>query len=93
MNDRLVDNNIFVVTARPEWYAGIVEFVITQQFSSEWTKGDRRKLRVNSRHFTVIGHMLFSRGTDRILRRCVSEVEVPFILEACHDSACGEHFS
>ena len=30
---------------------------------------------------------------DGILRRCLSEIETPSILAACHDSACGGHFS
>lgn len=29
VDNRLVDNNIFVVTAQPEWYAGIGEFLTT----------------------------------------------------------------
>lgn len=82
-----------MVTAQPEWYAGIVEFLTTQQMPEDWIKEERTKVRVNSRHFIVIGHRLFRRGADGILRRCVSEVEVPTILEACHDSACGGHFS
>ena len=31
IDDRLVDDNIFVVTAKPEWYASIVEFLTTQK--------------------------------------------------------------
>ncbi|PTQ27291.1 hypothetical protein MARPO_0207s0002 [Marchantia polymorpha] len=93
LDDRLIDDSLFVVTAQPEWYAGIVEFLTTQQLSGDWTKEERRKVRVNSRHFAVIGHRLFRRGADGVLRRCVSEVEVPAILEACHDSACAGHFS
>jgi hypothetical protein len=27
VDDRLVDDGLFVVTSRPEWYAGIVEFL------------------------------------------------------------------
>ncbi|BFI32702.1 hypothetical protein MPTK2_3g07970 [Marchantia polymorpha subsp. ruderalis] len=93
VDDRLIDESLFVITAKPEWYGGIVEFLTTQKLSSDWTKEERRKVRVNSRHFIVLGHRLFRRGADGILRRCVSEVEVPSILEACHDSACGGHFS
>ena len=51
------------------------------------------KVRVNSRHFLVMGNRLFRRGADEFLRRCVSETEVESILVACHDSACGGHFS
>ena len=57
------------------------------------TKEERSKVRVNSKHFAVLGNRLSRRGTDRLLRRCVSEVEVSSILEACHGSAYGGHFS
>ena len=32
VDDRFIDDNLFVVIAGPDWYAGIVEFLITQQF-------------------------------------------------------------
>ena len=41
----------------------------------------------------MIGHRLFKRRIDGILRRCVSEIEVPSILATCHKSACGGYFS
>jgi transposase InsO family protein len=93
VDDRLMDDDLFVVTSRPDWYAGIVEFLTTQTLPEEWSKEERRKVRVNSRHFMVLGHRLFRRRTDGLLRRCVSATEVPSILLACHDSACGGHFS
>ena len=33
IDDRLVDDNLFVVTSTPEWYAGILDFLTTQQLS------------------------------------------------------------
>lgn len=93
MDDRLVDDNIFVVTAQSDWYAGIVKFLTTQQLPEEWTKEERRNVRVNSRHFAVIGHRLFRRGTDGLPRRFVLKVEVHSILAVCHDNPCGGHFS
>ena len=93
IDDGFVDENLFVVTAYPEWYAGIVEFLTTQQSPDDWSKEERRKVRVNSRKLAVVGHRLFRRGADGVLRRCVAATEVPAILEACHDSACGGHFS
>lgn len=81
------------MTAQAEWYSGIVEFLTTQQLAEDWTNETSRKLRINSRYYAVIGHKLFRRGADGLLRRCVSEVKVPSILTACHDSACGGRFS
>jgi hypothetical protein len=53
----------------------------------------RRKMIMNSRHFTIVRHGLFRRKTNGLLRKCIAATEVPAILEACHDSACGGHLS
>ena len=53
----------------------------------------RSKVKVSRRNLAMVGHRLFSRGADGILKRYLLDVEVPTILEACHDSACGVHFS
>lgn len=89
IDERLIVDNLFVVTARPDWYAGIMEFLTTQQLSGEWTKKERRNVRVNSRHFALVSHRLFRRGADGLLKRSVPEVEVSSTLVACRDSACG----
>jgi hypothetical protein len=56
-------------------------------------KNERRKLRVNSTRFAIISGRLYRWRIDGILRRCMDYLEVSTILEACHDSACGGHFS
>lgn len=93
INDRLGDDNLCVVTAQPEWYAGIVEFLTTQQLPVEWSREKRHKVRVYSQHFVVVGNKLFRRGADGLLRRCMGAAEVPTILAVCYDNACGGHFS
>lgn len=35
MDNRLVNDNLFMVTAKSEWYANIMEFLITQKLSDE----------------------------------------------------------
>ena len=82
-----------MITTRPDWYADTVEFLMTQRLPEEWSKEERMKMRINSRHFMVLGYRLFRRGADGLLRRRVSTTEVPSILLACHYSACGGRFS
>ena len=77
IDDKFIDDNFFLVTSSPDWYARIVEFLTTQRLHAEWTKDERMNVRVNSRHFAIICHRLFRRGADGILRRCVFEAEVP----------------
>jgi hypothetical protein len=67
IDNGLVDENLFLVTTQPTWYSGIVEFLITQQLPEDLTKEERRKIRVNSRHFTVLGNWLYRRGIDGVL--------------------------
>ena len=69
-----------------------MEFLTTQKFPEDWTKVERKIVRVNSRHFAILGNRLFRRGANELLRRCLSEVEVPTILEACHNSTYGGGF-
>ena len=92
IDDKFIDDSLFLVTSNHDWYAGIVEFLTTQRLPVEWTKEEGRKVRVNSRHFVVICNRLFRIGGNGILRRCVSEAEVPDILTSCHDSTCEGHF-
>jgi hypothetical protein len=67
IDDRLVDESLFLVTTQPTWYSGIVEFLTTQQLPPDLTKEERRKIRVNSRHFMVLGNRLYRRGVDGVL--------------------------
>lgn len=82
-----------MVTAYSEWYTEIVKFLTTQQLPNDWSKEERRKVRVNNRHFTVVGNRLFRLGTDGVLRRYVAAMELPAILEVWHDSAYSGDFS
>jgi hypothetical protein len=93
INDEFPDGKLFAIRNVPSWYEYIAQFLSTQQFPPHMNKHERRKVRVNNSHFLIISDKLYRRGIDGILRRCVDYTEFPSILEACHDSACGGHFS
>ena len=56
------NSDLSVVIVPRDWYAGIVEFLTIQQLPDNWTREERRKVRVNSRHFAVVDNRLFKRG-------------------------------
>ena len=93
MDDEFPDGRLFAVQKVPLWYSYIAEFLSTQAFPANLDRNERHKIRVNSTNFAIIANKLYRRGIDGILRRCVDYTEVPDILEACHDNACGGHFS
>ena len=93
MDDEFPDGRLFAVQKVPLWYSYIAEFLSTQAFPANLDRNERRKIQVNNTNFAIIANKLYQRGIDGILRWCVDYTKVPDILEACHDSACGEHFS
>jgi hypothetical protein len=93
LEDDLPYASLFAIDVVPTWYNHIVEFLSTQQMPLVLSKNERRKIRVNNRHFALIFGRLYRRNADGILRQCVTYQEVPSILEAYRDSVCGGHFS
>ena len=53
----------------------------------------KRKLRTDARFYIWDDPLLFRRGADQIIRRCVLEAEQAGILDKCHASSYGEHFA
>ena len=44
IHDRLMDDNLFVGLASPNWYPEISKFLTTQRYPVDWTKDERRKV-------------------------------------------------
>ena len=59
----------------------------------EFSYQQRKKLRTDSRYYIWDDPLLFKRGADLIIRRCVTEGEQSKILQECHASPYGGHFS
>jgi hypothetical protein len=57
------------------------------------SRDDRRRIRHQAPRYLLIGDILYRRGIDTILRRCVTIDEVDKVLNDCHSGACGGHLS
>ena len=53
----------------------------------------KRKLRTDARVYIWDDPLLFRRGADKIIRRCVLEDEQGEIIDKCHASPYGGHFA
>jgi hypothetical protein len=75
------------------WFADIMNYIITAQMPSHWTKQDRSKFLAGGS--TSFGMILTCLNTalDQIIRRCILESDYQKILSFYHDHACGGHFS
>eukprot|EP00253_Pinus_taeda_P002627 PITA_02627 len=63
------------------------------QFPPHLSSKEKSKIVRKSAPFTWIGGYLFKLGLDEILRRCVRQEEVFYILLTYHDGPCGGHFA
>ena len=84
---------LFKVSSQLPWYADIVNYLACGVVPSEFTSQQKRKLRTDSRYYIWDDPLLFKRNVDMILRRCVPENEQGKILDECHASPYGGHFS
>ena len=59
----------------------------------EFSNQHKRKLRTDSRFYIWDDPLLFIRGVDMIIRRCVLETKQGEIIDKCHASPYGGHFA
>ena len=83
---------LFQLSFQSPWYADLVNFLVGGVMPPEFSYQQRKKLRTNSRFYIWDDPLLFKRGVDMIIRRCVPESEQGKILHESHASPYGGHF-
>jgi hypothetical protein len=64
-----------------------------KSFGNHLSRDDRRRIRHQAPRYLLIGDILYRRGVDTILRRCLTIDEADRVLNDCHSDACGGHLS
>ena len=93
LRENFPDEQIFQLSFQMPWYADIVNYLACGVVPSEFSQQQKRKLRTDSRYYIWDDPLLFKRGADMIIRRCVPEGEQIRIMNECHASPYGGHFS
>ena len=93
LTENFPDEQLFKVSCQLPWYADIVNYLACGVVPLEFSYQQKRKLRTDSRYYIWDDSLLFKRGVDMIIRRCVLENEQGKILNECHASPYGGHFS
>ena len=93
LTENFPDEQLFKVSFQIPWYADIVNYLACGVVPQEFSYQQKRKLRTDSRYYIWDDPLLFKRGAGMIIRRCVPESEQCKILDECHASPYGGHFS
>ena len=92
LTENFPNEQLFKVSFQLQWYADIVNYLACGVVPSEFSYQQKRKLRTDSRYYIWDDPLLFKRGADMIIRRCVPENEQRKIMNECHASPYGGHF-
>ena len=87
------DEQLFQLSLQSPWYADIVNYLACGIMPPEFSYQQRKRLRTDIRYYIWDDPLLFKRGADLIIRRCVPEGEQSKILKECHSSPYGGHFA
>ena len=75
------DEQLFQLSLQSPWYADIVNFLACGIMPPEFSYQQINKLRTDSRYYIWDDPLLFKRGADLIIRKCVPEGEQSKILQ------------
>ena len=87
------DEQLFLLLVQTPCYTDIVNYLAYGVMPPEFSYQQRRKLRIYCIFYIWDDQLLYRRGVDMIIRRCVPETEQGGIVEKCHASPYGGHFA
>ena len=90
--ENFLDEQLFQLSFQLPWYADIVNFLACGVMPPKFSYQQRKKLRTDNKFYIWDDPLLFKRGADMTIRRCVAESEHGRILQECHASPYGGHF-
>ena len=93
LTENFPDEQLFQLSFQLPWYANIVNFLAYGVMPLEFSYQQRKKLRTDSKFYIWDDPLLFKRGADMIIRRCVPESEQGIILYEYHASPYGRYFA
>ncbi|XP_016725518.1 uncharacterized protein [Gossypium hirsutum] len=73
------------------WFHDILEYNKNQRYLEQANEIDKRTIRRMAAGFILDGDILYKRGKDQVLLRCVDTAKAKRILEDVHEGICGTH--
>ena len=92
LTENFPDEQLFQLSFQLPWYADIVNYLACGVVPPKFSYQQKRKLRTDNRYYIWDDPLIFKRGADMIIRRCVPESEQCKIVNECHASPYGGHF-
>ncbi|KAK8649492.1 hypothetical protein V6N13_130221 [Hibiscus sabdariffa] len=73
------------------WYYDILRYIKSREYPAQATENDKRIIRRMAVGYVLDGEVLYKRGSDQVLMRCVNAKEAQQIIEEVHEGIFGTH--
>ena len=93
VDDIFPDEHLFAISVQTPWFADIANYLASGRLPNHLKPHEKRQIVVQSANYSWVGNDIFHTSPDLIIRRCVQEDEMEYILRACHNGPCDGHFS
>jgi hypothetical protein len=93
INTDFPNEHLFYITLDDPWYNDLLVYLRTQKLGNHLSRDDHRRIHHQAPRYLLIGDILYRRGIDTILRRCLTIDETDRVLNDFHSGACGGHLS
>lgn len=92
LQETFLDEQLFSTSVTLPWYANTVNYLVTNMLSPGLSKGERDTIKSDAKYYVWDDPYLWKHCANRVLRKCILENEIIYILTFCHSYACGDHF-
>lgn len=75
---------LFSASVTLPWYANIVNYLVTNMLPPGLSKAQRNKIKSDAKYFVWDDLYLWKHCADQVIRRCIPENEIIFILTFYH---------
>jgi hypothetical protein len=88
-----IRGDMFLIESSNPWYGDILIYLHTLKCPTSASHDEHRRIRHQAKNYLILNDMLYRRGVDCILRRCLTHEEAVIVLNDFHTGACGGHLS
>jgi len=74
------------------WFVDIVNYFVISVIPPSFSKFEKVNMKSEAKYFVWEDPILWRIGSDQVIRRCVPNIEMPYVLEFCHSSPFGGYY-
>lgn len=92
LQETFLDEQLFSASVTLPWYANTVNYLVTNMLSPGLSKAERDTIKSDAKYYVWDDPYLWKHCANQVIRKCILENEIIYILTFCHSYACGDHF-